>query len=167
MQYYHYYQFYCYQEQRVQQINYANTLRSKFAKRSVHEPRSAQRVFLVGLGLSIKRVLTSTVPNIIQSAASTYFAKQSFPFLLPSIDDHSVYSRRSLLLILFGIRSVAPITPSRLCRFSKLVAYCTGRRIARGQKRMRIVKERGGRECNRCAVSAGKESASSAKVFAI
>lgn len=91
-------------------------------------------------GLSIKRVLASTVSNIIQSAASTYFAKQTFPsgFRPWTTARHST---RPLLLILFGIRSVAPITPSRLRRFSKLVAHCTGRWVAQGRERM-IVKER-------------------------
>lgn len=98
--------------------------------------------------LSIKRVLTSTVLNIIHSGARTYFAKQSFLFRLPPMDGRSVCPTRPLLLILFGIHLVAPIAPSRLRRFSKLVAHCTGRWVAQRLKRMGKMERRG------CAIDA-------------
>lgn len=59
------------------------------------------------------------------------------------MDGRSICPMRPLLFILFGIRLVASIAPSRLCRFSKLVAHCTGRWIAQRRKRKRMARRRG------------------------
>jgi len=79
-----------------------NQVHAPDAPRSALGPRSAQQTSLASR-LSIKHVLTSTEVylNIIQSAASTYFAKQSFLFWLPSTDGRSVYVFALVLFILF------------------------------------------------------------------
>jgi hypothetical protein len=109
-----------------------------------------------------------------KSAASTRLAKQSpLPVAVCRHGRSRTYIlARLLLLVLLAntLDSVPAIIPSRLRRFSKLVAHCAGLRVTqererreKGGKRQRErekEREKGTRECNRCTV-AEKESARS------